>query len=74
MMEMSKILITIGAFILGLGLLMYFFGDKMSWFGNLNGDIKIIKSNYGFYFPITSMVIISVILTLLLNLFSKYFK
>ena len=73
-MEMSKILITIGAFILGLGLLMHFFGDKMSWFGNLHGDIKIIKSNHGFYFPITSMVIISVILTLLINFFSRLFK
>ena len=71
---MGKILITVGLLIMCTGLVIHFFGDKMGWFGNLYGDIKVVKSNYGFYFPITSMVIISVILTLLLNLFSKYFK
>ena len=73
-MEIGKILITLGVFFLGLGILVYFFGDKMNWFGNLYGDIKIVKSNYGFYFPITSMVIISIIVTFLINFFSRFFK
>ena len=69
-MEIGKILITIGTCILLIGLIFYFFGDKMGWLGNLYGDIKIIKSNYGFYFPITSMIIISIIGTI----FLKFFK
>ena len=73
-MKMGKVLIIIGACILGMGLLMHFFGDKMNWFGNLYGDIKITKSNYGFYFPITSMLIISIILTLVINIFTRFFK
>ena len=55
---------------------MYFktLRSKMGWFGNLYGDIKIIKSNYGFYFPITSMIIISLTLTIVFNIFSRFFK
>ena len=45
---MGKILITIGFCLVSVGLLIHFFGDKMGWFGNLYGDIKIVKSNYGF--------------------------
>ena len=71
---MGKILITIGLFIVFAGIVIHFFGDKIGWFGNLYGDIKIVKSNYGFYFPITSMIIISIVLTVALNLFSRFFK
>jgi len=73
-MEIGKILITIGICILLIGLIFHFLGDRMGWFGNLYGDIKIIKSNYGFYFPITSMIIVSIIGTILINFFSKFFK
>ena len=73
-MLMSKILITIGVCFITVGLIIHLFGDKMGWFGNLYGDIKIVKSNYGFYFPITSMIIISIVLTLALNIFSRFFK
>ena len=51
---MSKIIITIGVCFITTVLIIHLFGDKMGWFGNLYGDIKIVKSNYGFYFPITS--------------------
>jgi len=71
---MSKILITIGLCFITVGLIIHLFGDKMGWFGNLYGDIKIVKSNYGFYFPITSMIIISIVLTVVFNLYSRFFK
>ena len=73
-MLMSKILITIGLCFITVGLIIHLFGDKMGWFGNLYGDIKIVKSNYGFYFPITSMIIISIVLTVVFNLYSRFFK
>jgi len=38
---MGKILITTGLCIIAVGLMIHFFGDKMGWFGNLFGDIKI---------------------------------
>ena len=71
---MGKLLITTGLCILLLGLIIHLLGDKIEWFGNLYGDIKIIKSNYGFYFPITSMIIVSVVLTVVFNIFSRFFK
>jgi Co/Zn/Cd efflux system component len=71
---MGKILITLGACFLGLGIIIHLFGDKMGWLGNLYGDWKIVKSNYEFYFPLTSMIIISAILTLAINFFSRFFK
>ena len=71
---MGKILITTGLCIVAVGLIIHFLGDKMGWFGNLVGDIKIVKSNYGFYAPITSMIIISVVLTVIINIFSRFFK
>ena len=71
---MSKILITIGVCFITVGLIIHIFGDKMGWFGNLYGDIKIVNSSYGFYFPIISMIIISIVLTIALNIFSRFFK
>ena len=71
---MGKLLITTGLCIVVLGIIIHLLGDKMGWFGNLYGDIKISKQNYTFYSPITSMVIISIILTIIINLFFKIFK
>ena len=71
---MGKFLITTGLCIIVLGIIIHLLGDKMGWFGTLYGDVKIIKSNYKIYFPITSMVIISIILTVALNIISRFFK
>ncbi len=70
---MSKILIFIGLMIFIIGVVMYACGDKIGWFGNLYGDIKIIQSNYKFYFPITSMLLISIIFTILINIIARFF-
>jgi len=54
---MNKILIFIGSAILIFGL----FYDKLSFIGKLPGDIYIQKNNFHFYFPITTMIIFSLI-------------
>ena len=46
-------------------------GDKIPWIGRLPGDIIIRKEKFSFYFPITTCIIISIILTLLFTLFRK---
>ena len=71
---MSKILVTIGICFIIIGLITHLFGNKLGWFGNLHGDIKIVKTNYGFYFPVSSMIIISIVITVIFNLFSRFFK
>lgn len=70
-MTSAKLLIIIGiAFLLG-GLLLYFFPNGLSWFGRLPGDIRIERENTRFYFPITTMIIISVVLSLISFLFRR---
>jgi hypothetical protein len=69
----GKYLIIIGLFIVIIGVLFYFLGDKLNWIGRLPGDIKIEKENLKIFIPLTTMIIISILLTLILNLFKKIF-
>ena len=71
---MAKMFIYIGIALVVMGVLIHFLGGKMSWFGNLFGDVKVEKENFRFYFPITSMIIISIFLSIILNFFNRFFK
>jgi hypothetical protein len=70
----GKWLIGIGLLIVFGGIILYFFGDKLGWMGSLPGDISVEKENFSFYFPITTMIIISVILSILLTLIARFFR
>lgn len=71
MSEIGKYLIIIGIIITVIGLLIFFLGDKFSWFGNLPGDFKYNKGNVKVFFPFTSMIIISAIISLAIYLLRK---
>lgn len=71
--QTGKYIIIAGAIILIGGILIYFFHDYFKWIGRMPGDIRIEKENFRFYFPIASMIIISVIVTLLINIARKLF-
>ncbi len=62
-------LIIAGIVLIIFGVIIKFAPWLVNWFGKLPGDIRIEKENSRVYFPITSMIIVSVALTLLLNLF-----
>jgi len=66
---MSKWLIIIGLLLLVLGLLMHYFPWTLNWFGKLPGDIHKELEHGDIYFFITSMIIISVLITVILNFF-----
>jgi len=68
--SLGKILIITGLAIAGIGVLLVL-TPKVPWLGKLPGDILIKKDNFRFYFPITTCVIISIILTFLFYLFRK---
>ena len=68
--SLGKILIITGLAIAGIGILLVL-TPKVPWLGKLPGDILIKKDNVRFYFPITTCVIISIILTFLFYLFRK---
>lgn len=67
--ELGRILIFFGLFIAVLGAIIYFLGGNFAWFGNLPGDIKVEKGNFTFYFPLTTMIIISLIINILVRIF-----
>ena len=69
----GKYIIGFGVIIIVVGLLVYFFHDRLHWFGRLPGDIRIEKENSRFYFPITTMILISLLLTVIVNIIRKFF-
>jgi hypothetical protein len=44
---------------------------KVPFLGRLPGDIAIRRGNWSFYFPLTTSIVISILLTLLLSLFGR---
>jgi hypothetical protein len=73
MAQLAKYLILAGILLVIAGLILYFFGNKFSWLGRLHGDIRVEKENFHFFFPITTMIIISVILSLIVYIIKKLF-
>ena len=64
---MSKILITLGVILVLIGILYPYLSSL--GFGRLPGDIIVKKNNFTLYFPITSAIILSIIITIVLRLF-----
>ena len=73
MQQTGKILIVAGIILVIAGLVIYFAGNKLNWLGHLPGDIRIEKENVRIYFPVTTMILISVVLSLILYLIRKIF-
>ncbi|MDD4202513.1 MAG: DUF2905 domain-containing protein [Candidatus Omnitrophica bacterium] len=68
-MDIGKSLIVIGIVLIATGVVFILF--KNMGMGHLPGDIMIKKENFAFYFPITTCVVISVVLSLVLWIFYK---
>lgn len=74
MSDIGKSLIFIGVVIIIVGTVLLF-SDRLPFnLGKLPGDISYKKENFSFYFPITTSILISVILSLLFYLFSRFFR
>ncbi len=72
--ETGKWIILIGILIVLAGIIIYFFHDKLHWIGRLPGDISIEKENFHFYFPVVTMILLSVLVTIIVNIIKKYFQ
>ncbi len=66
-MEFGKVLIFLGIILILAGLFI-------SFVGRLPGDIYIKRENFVFYFPITSSILFSVLLSLMFYIFSRFFR
>ena len=71
--ETGKWIIGIGAIVILIGIIIYFFHDKLNWIGRLPGDIRIEKENFRFYFPIVTMILFSLLGTFIIWLIRKFF-
>ncbi len=70
-METNKLLIIVGLALLSLGLILSYAPWLISWFGKLPGDIRIDHPDSRVFIPITSMLVVSLVLTLLANILGK---
>lgn len=72
--NVGKYIVVAGIILVITGVIIYFFGDKLKWFGNLPGDVRIEKGNVRIFFPVVTMILLSLLLTLLISLFKKFFN
>lgn len=70
-MDTGKLLIMTGAGIVLLGVVLKYAPWLLNWFGNLPGDINIRRENNRVFIPITSMIVISLLLSLIANLWLR---
>ena len=68
-MTMGKWLMIIGILVVLVGAALQFAPWLVSWFGKLPGDLRIGSGNTRVFIPITSMLLLSIILTIIVNLF-----
>lgn len=69
--QTGKILVAIGILIIVAGIIVTFFHNHLKWIGKLPGEIRIEKKHFKFYFPITTMILVSIALSIILFLFRK---
>jgi hypothetical protein len=70
-MTLPKILMLAGLGLFLLGLILNTSPNLFAWFGKLPGDIRIEKEHSFIFFPITSMIVVSLVLSVLFNLFFR---
>jgi len=68
---MGRWIIIAGIILIIIGAIMQFAPGLLNWFGRLPGDIRIETENTRIHIPFTSMVIVSILLTLLINLIRR---
>lgn len=68
---MARWLILAGLALVVVGLALHYLPGAFGWFGRLPGDIRVGTGRGRIFVPITSMVIVSVVLTVLINLFRR---
>jgi hypothetical protein len=57
--------------VVAVGLALKYAPWLISWFGRLPGDITIERENTRIFFPITSMIVVSILLSVIVNLFFR---
>jgi len=72
--EIGKWLILIGFLIIIAGVIFLIFGDRLNWLGNLPGDIRVERENISFYFPVTTMILLSILISIIFSVAVRLFR
>jgi uncharacterized membrane protein YidH (DUF202 family) len=70
-MTLGKLLTSIGLVLIVVGLILTYAPGLLNWFGRLPGDIRIDNEKSVVFIPFVSMLIVSIVLSLLINLFLR---
>ena len=70
--ETAKLLILAGVVLLAAGAIGYRYGDRMDWIGRLPGDIRVEREGFRFYFPVTTMLLFSLLANLVWLLVRRF--
>ena len=74
MADFARILIIIGLAIAFAGLVLLIAVRYFPWLGNLPGDFRVEGRNFRIYFPLATMILISVLGTIILNIVIRIFR
>ncbi|HFQ94307.1 MAG TPA: DUF2905 domain-containing protein [Anaerolineae bacterium] len=74
MVEFGRLLVIIGLAIFFVGLFLLVAGKIFPWLGNLPGDFRIEGENFKIYFPLATMILVSILGTILLNIVIRIFR
>ena len=68
---MARWLVIAGLVLVALGCALHFAPGLFNWFGRLPGDLRFGSGRTRIYIPLASMLVVSVVLTVLINLFRR---
>ena len=73
MTELGRLLMLAGGGLFVVGLLLVL-GARVPGFGNLPGDIQVQRDGFTFYAPLGTMIVVSIVLTILLNVINRLWR
>ena len=71
--DLGRMLMIVGGLLFLVGLALTFAG-RLPGFGHLPGDVAIERSNFRLYAPFGTMIALSIVLTILLNVIARLFR
>jgi hypothetical protein len=71
MRDVGKLIVILGVITTLVGLVVWG-GFMPKWLGRLPGDIRIEREGSGFYFPVVTCIVLSIVLSLLFSIFSIF--
>ena len=74
MIAFGRLLLIIGLAMALIGGILLLAGRYFPWLGNLPGDIQYESENVKIYIPLATMILVSILATILLNVFFRFFR